>query len=326
MFEHIISARQRIEGHANVTPVMTSRTLDSLTGADIYLKCENYQRVGAFKFRGAFNAISRLSENQKSRGVLTFSSGNHAQAVALVGKLMGIHTTIVMPDNAPSTKRAATEAYGANVITHDPDISSREDVAANLLEEHGYTLIPPYDHLDVVAGQGTAALELLEEIPGIDTLLVPCGGGGLLSGSAIAAKGLNQNCRVIGVEPELADDATRSFHTGRLHTVKNPPTIADGTRTPSLGKITFPLVLKYVDDMKTVSERSIIEAVNFLFFRMKLVVEPSGALGVAALLNRVATVSRKVGVIISGGNIDAATMTMILNSDEKGDVGWLMNL
>ena len=315
MFEQILSAEKRIAGCATVTPVMTSRTLDGLTGAQIHLKCENFQRVGAFKFRGAFNAISRLPEKQRSRGVLTFSSGNHAQAVALVGSLLGIPTYIVMPHNAPSTKRAATEAYGGKVIPHDPETSRREDIAAGLMKEHGYTLIPPYDHLDVVAGQGTAALELLKEVPDIDTLLAPCGGGGLLSGSAIAAKGLNPNCRVIGVEPELADDATRSFRTGRLHTVDNPPTIADGTRTPSLGKLTFPLVRKYVDDMITVSEQSIIDAVGFLFFRMKLVVEPSGALGVAALLDRTTAVvsGGKVGVILSGGNIDAATMTLILN-------------
>lgn len=313
MFEKILAAKQRLQGHANITPVHTSRTLNELLGAEVFFKCENFQRIGAFKFRGAFNSISQLTEAEKARGVLTYSSGNHAQAVALVGRLLGVQTTIIMPNNAPATKRAATEGYGATIIEYDPAEQSREDIARELEAEHGYTLIPPYDHIDVVAGQGTAALELFEEVGDLDMLLTPCGGGGLLSGSAIAARGMSPGCRVIGIEPELADDATKSFHTKELHTVHNPPTIADGTRTPSLGKITFPLVLEYVDDMKTVSEEAIIEAVRFLFYRMKLVVEPSGALGLAALLSKAVVAEGKVGIIISGGNIDAATMTMILN-------------
>jgi threonine dehydratase len=314
MFKQILAAKERLKGHANVTPVMTSRTLDRIVGAEIYFKCENLQRIGAFKFRGAFNSISKLSEAEKARGVITYSSGNHAQAVALVGRMLNIQTTIVMPNNAPETKRAATEDYGAKIVEYDPEDTTRETVAEHLQIKNGFTMIPPYDHLDVIAGQGTAALEMFEEIGRLDALLVPCGGGGLLSGSAIAAKHIDPNCRVIGVEPELADDATRSFYTKRLHRIKNPPTIADGTRTPSLGKITFPLVLEYVDEMKTVSEAAIIEAVQFLFYRMKLVVEPSGALGLAALLNRNITPKGRVGIIISGGNIDAATITMILNS------------
>jgi len=314
MFEKILAAKKRLKGHANITPVFTSRTLDQMLGAEIYFKCENFQRVGAFKFRGAFNSISQLSEAEKARGVLTYSSGNHAQAVALVGRLLGVQTTIIMPDNAPATKRTATEAYGATVIDFAPDENSREELAKELQAENGYTLIPPYDHINVVAGQGTAALELFEQVGDLDMLLAPCGGGGLLSGSAIAARSNSPACRVIGIEPELADDATKSFHTKTLHSVKNPPTIADGTRTPSLGKITFPLVLEYVDDMRTVSEDNIIEAVKFLFYRMKLVVEPSGALGLAALLSEAVTASGKVGIIISGGNIDASTMTTILNS------------
>ncbi len=313
MFKKILAAQKRLRGHANVTPVMTSRTLNQMVGAEVYLKCENFQRVGAFKFRGAFNSISQLSDAEKARGVLTYSSGNHAQAVALVGRLLDVDTTIIMPDNAPATKRTATEGYGATVLEYDPDERSRENIARELAERNGYTLIPPYDHIDVVAGQGTAALELFEEVGDLDMLLAPCGGGGLLSGTAISAKGMSPACQVIGIEPELADDATKSFHTKVLHSVKNPPTIADGTRTPSLGKITFPLVLEYVDDMRTVSEESIIEAVRFLFYRMKLVVEPSGALGVAALLSQAVTAEGKVGIILSGGNIDAATMSMILN-------------
>jgi threonine dehydratase len=259
--------------------------------------------------------MAQLAEEDAKRGVITYSSGNHAQAIALVGRLLDIQTTIVMPHDAPTTKRAATEAYGATIIEYDPAETTREEISRDLEKRHGYKLIPPYDHIDIVAGQATAALELFEKLKSLDMLLVPCGGGGLLSGSAIAAKNMAPECRVIGIEPELADDATRSFRTGTLHTVKNPPTIADGTRTPSLGKqVTFPLVLKYVADMQTVSEEAIIEAVKFLFYRMKLVVEPSGALGVAALLSVSVKPRGRVGVIISGGNIDAATMKMILDS------------
>ena len=315
MFELVQAAGQRLRGHAHITPVMRSRTLDQRVGAQVYLKCENFQRVGAFKFRGAFNAMSQLSDKDRKRGVITHSSGNHAQAIALVGRLLGIQTTIVMPDDAPATKRAATEAYGASIVEYNPQETTREKISKDLEKKHGYVLIPPYDHRDIVAGQGTAALELFQEVDSMDSLLVPCGGGGLLSGSAIAAKGMNPACQVIGIEPELADDATRSFHTGTLHTVENPPTIADGTRTPSLGKhVTFPFVLKYVDDMKTVSEEAIIKAVKFLFYRMKLVVEPSGALGVAALLSGVIRPQGRAGVIISGGNIDGNTMREILKS------------
>jgi threonine dehydratase len=315
MFEFVQAASKRLRGHAHITPIMSSRTLNQSTGTEVYLKCENFQRVGAFKFRGAYNAMSQLSDKDGKRGVITHSSGNHAQAIALVGRLLGIQTTIVMPDDAPTTKRAATEAYGASIVGYNPQETTREKISEDLERKYGYILIPPYDHVDIVAGQGTAALELFEEINSLDVLLVPCGGGGLLSGSAIAAKGVNPGCQVIGIEPELADDATRSFQTGTLQTIENPPTIADGTRTPSLGKhVTFPFVLKYVDDMKTVSEAAIIEAVKFLFYRMKLVVEPSGALGVAALLSGVIRPQGRVGVIISGGNIDGDTMRKILGS------------
>jgi len=314
LFDLVKAAQKRIEGHAHVTPVMTSQTLNDITGARIFLKCENFQRMGAFKFRGAFNAMSQLTEEQKKRGVITYSSGNHAQAVALVGRLLGIRTVVVMPDNAPEIKRTATEAYGATVVGYDPEETTREKICRALENKHGHTLVPPYDHINIVAGQGTAAMELLQEVKTLDMLLVPCGGGGLLSGCAVAAKGMNPHCRVIGIEPELADDATKSFQTGKLHTVKNPPTIADGTRTPSLGEVTFPLVLEYVDDMKTVSESAIVDAVKFLFYRMKLVVEPSGALGVAALLGRSVRPEGRVGIILSGGNIDGATMKKILVS------------
>jgi threonine dehydratase len=314
LFELVKAAQKRIKGHAHVTPVMTSKTLNEITSAQIFLKCENFQRMGAFKFRGAYNAMSQLTEEQKKRGVITYSSGNHAQAVALVGRLLGIRTVVVMPNNAPVIKRKATEAYGASVVGYDPEETTREEICRDLKTRHGHTLVPPYDHINIVAGQGTAAKELFEEVETLDMLLVPCGGGGLLSGCAVAAKGMRPNCQVIGIEPELADDATKSFHTGKLHTIKNPPTIADGTRTPSLGEVTFPLVLEYVDDMKTVSESAIMEAVKFLFYRMKLVVEPSGGLGLAALLGRSVKPEGRVGIILSGGNIDGATMKKILDS------------
>lgn len=313
MFNEIVDARNRLRGIVNTTPVMTSRVFNRTIGAKVFLKCENFQRVGAFKFRGAFNAISLLSEEEKAKGVITFSSGNHAQAVALVGRLLKVNTTVVMPADAPHIKREATEAYGARVIDYDSHSESREAIATRIQSEQGSILIPPFDHLDVIAGQGTAALEFLEKQSNIEALLVPCGGGGLLSGSAAAVKGLSSRCRVIGIEPELADDATRSFKTGQLHTVHNPQTIADGTRTPSLGHLTFPLIRKYVDDMLTVSEAEIIEAVRYLFYRLKLVVEPSGALGIAALLSGRVSSRENIGVILSGGNIDGPTMNRILN-------------
>ena len=313
-FADILSAHERLRGVAHRTPVMTSRHLDDRTGASVFLKCENFQRIGAFKFRGAYNAISQLTDVQKKRGVITYSSGNHAQAVALVGQLLGVNTTIVMPQDAPATKRAATADYGAEIVFYNPAEADRKQLAEALADQHGYTIVPPYDYPPVIAGQGTAVLELLQDIPDIDLLLVCCGGGGLLSGSAIAAKGINPNIRVIGIEPELADDATRSFRTKTLQTVHNPQTIADGTRTPSLGiDHTFRLVMQYVDDMQTVSEDAIKEAVRFAFYRLKLVIEPSGALGLSAILSgAVSAHDKKVGVIISGGNIDAETMTQIL--------------
>jgi threonine dehydratase len=255
-----------------------------------------------------------MTDDQKKHGVITHSSGNHAQAVALVGRLLGIKTVVVMPNDAPVIKRTATEGYGASVTEYDPEETTREKLSQDLAIEHGYTLVPPYDHIEIVAGQGTAAMELLDKHDSLNMLLAPCGGGGLLSGCAVVAKGIDPNCRVLGIEPELADDATKSFHSGKLHTVNNPPTIADGNRTPSLGEVTFPLVRKYVDDMKTVSESAIIEAVKFLFYRLKLVVEPSGALGVAALLSGKVKPHGRVGIILSGGNIDGATMKMILDS------------
>jgi threonine dehydratase len=313
-FDLVIEAQKRLEGHAHVTPVMTSQTLNDITGAQIFLKCENFQRMGAFKFRGAFNAMSQLTEEQKKRGVLTYSSGNHAQAVALVGRLLAIRTVVIMPNNAPVIKREATEAYGATVVEYNPEETTREEICRDLESRHGHTIVPPFDHINIVAGQGTAAKELIDEVKTLDMLLTPCGGGGLLSGCAVAAKGMDPNCQVIGIESEVADDATKSFHTGQLHTIKDPPTIADGTRTPSLGEVTFPLVLEYVDDMQTVPEAAIMDAVKFLFYRMKLVVEPSGALPLAALLVGSVRPQGRVGIILSGGNIDGVMMKQILDS------------
>lgn len=304
-YEDVAEAARRIEGIAHRTPVVTSRTLDARLSARLFLKCENLQRGGAFKFRGAMNALSRLGEAERRRGVLTFSSGNHAQATALAARLLGMQATVVMPKNAPAAKRRATEEYGATIVEYDPETQDREEVARSLPEAEGAVVIPPYDHPDVVAGQGTAARELLDDGGYLDLLLVPCGGGGLLSGSALAARHLSRGCRVVGVEPEAGDDATRSFRTRTLQTVRNPATIADGARTPSLGKITFPLVLEHVDDMVTVSDRELVRAMRFLWERTKLVVEPTGALGLAAALaGRVDVAGKRVGVILSGGNVD----------------------
>jgi threonine dehydratase len=304
-YEDIAAAAERLRGVAHRTPVFTSSTVDERTEAHVFFKCENLQRAGAFKFRGAYNALSRLSAEQRARGVLTYSSGNHAQAVALAGRMLGAPVTIVMPADAPAVKVTATRGYGGDVVLDDRSGPTREEIGARLAAERGLIVIPPYDHPDVVAGQGTAAAELIEEVGPLDLLLVPCGGGGLLSGCAIAARALSPECRVVGVEPENADDATRSFRTRVLHTVSNPDTIADGARTPSLGKVTFPLVLQYVDDMVTVSEEAIVATTLFLWTRMKVVVEPTGALAAAAVLERLVLArDLRVGVILSGGNVD----------------------
>lgn len=302
--QDVLDASRRIAGIAHRTPVFTSRTLDRILGAEVFLKCENFQRTGAFKFRGAYNSIAALSREDRERGVLTYSSGNHAQALALAGRLQAVSVTVVMPSNAPVTKRAATEAYGARVIAYDPETEVREEVAARLREESGMALIPPYDHPHVIAGQGTAALEMLEEFGPLDLIATPCGGGGLLSGTALAAEN-SPATRIIGVEPELADDAARSLATGTLHTIRNPRTIADGLRTPSLGSFTWPIIRERVDRIVTVSEVEIASAMQFLWTRGKLVVEPSGATAVAGLLRRPdLAADRRIGIILSGGNVD----------------------
>jgi threonine dehydratase len=312
-YEDVEAAAQRLEGVAHRTPVATSRLFDEQTGAQAFFKCENLQRMGAFKFRGAYNALSQLDADSRRRGVVAFSSGNHAQAVALAGQLLGIDRVIVMPADAPAVKVAGTRAYGAEVVFYDrASGQSREEVAEGIAKDRGSTVIPPFDHAHVIAGQGTAAKELLEDVGALDDLFVPTGGAGLLSGSAIAAARLSPGIRVIGVEPAAGDDAARSLRTKTLQRVENPQTIADGARTQSLGKLTFPLVLANVHDVVTVTDAQIVEAMRFLWERMKLVVEPTGALAAAAVLHGVAPVrDRRVGIIISGGNVDlkaAATL------------------
>jgi threonine dehydratase len=299
------SAARQIAGIAHRTPVVTSRSVDARATARVFFKCENLQRAGAFKFRGAYNALSRLFPDERRRGVLAFSSGNHAQAVALAGQILGIPRAIVMPADAPVVKIAATRAYGAEIISFDPHREDREGISRRLAAERGLTLIPPFDHPHVIAGQGTAARELLEEVGPLDALLVPCGGGGLISGCAIAAKHLLPRIKVYGVEPAAGDDATQSFVKKRLVTIAIPDTIADGARTPSLGKLTFPIILRTVDDMITVTDDELARAMFFLWERMKIVVEPTGALAFTALFTeKLKARGKRVGVVLSGGNVD----------------------
>jgi threonine dehydratase len=408
-FSDVQSAAEHLSGVAHRTPLLTSRSLDQLAGARLFFKCENFQRVGAFKFRGAYNALSRLSDEQRRRGVLTYSSGNHAQAVALAGRLLGIETTIIMPSDAPRVKVEATRGYGGQVVLYERDETTREALAQRMVEQRGATIIPPYDHRHVIAGQGTTARELIEQVREIaehvlsgaglrarrqagtpapldegtpaplasgaglrarrqagtpapldegtpaplasgaglrarmqtetpalldeaapallDAVYIPVGGGGLISGCAIAIRGmLGRSCRIIGVEPAAADDAARSFRTGELHTVHNPATIADGARTPSLGRLTFAIVRELVDDIITVPDAALIDAMRLTWERMKIVVEPTGVLGLAGALSQcrepagAGTDPRKqrIGVILTGGNVDAATAAALLSTKPPG--------
>ena len=308
-YADVSAAAEILKGVAHRTPALTSRTVDERTGARVFFKCENFQRMGAFKFRGAYNALSNLNDEQQHRGVVAYSSGNHAQAVALAGKLLGVKAVIVMPDDAPAVKLDATRGYGAEVVIYNREIQDREQLARELAEKRGLTVIPPFDHPHVVAGQGTAAKELIEDIGTLDYLLVPCGGGGLMSGCAIAANQLSPGIKVIGVEPAAGDDVTRSFQTKTLQSVHNPDTIADGARTSSAGKITFPLILHHVHDMLTVTDEELLRAMFYLWERMKIVVEPTGALGAAALLEgKLNARGKRVGIIISGGNVDLKSL------------------
>ncbi|GIV98765.1 threonine/serine dehydratase [Roseiflexus sp.] len=304
-FNDVLSARDRLRGIAHTTPVATSRTLDARTRRAVFLKCENLQRGGAFKFRGAYNLISRLTDDARRRGVVAYSSGNHAQGVALAARLLETPAIICMPSDAPAVKVEATRGYGAEIVFYDRMRDDRAALAQRIATEHGATLVPPYDHPHIMAGQGTAALELLEQVDGIDTLVVPVGGGGLISGCAIAAHGVNPAIQVIGVEPEDADDTRRSLEAGTRITIPPPTTIADGLRVTTPGALTFPIVQRHVAQIVTVSDDEIREAIRFVMLRMKLVVEPSGAAGVAAVLaGRLPDAARRVGVVVCGGNID----------------------
>ncbi|MGW4226468.1 threo-3-hydroxy-L-aspartate ammonia-lyase [Streptomyces bauhiniae] len=303
--DDVRAAAARLEGVAHRTPVVTSRTLNARVGAEVFIKCENFQRVGAFKFRGAYNAAAQLPPDQLAKGIAAFSSGNHAQAVALAARELGTTAVILMPEDAPRSKMEATLGYGAEVVTYDRYTEERAALGESLAKDRGLALIPPYDHLDVIAGQGTAALELLEETGELDALVVPVGGGGLIAGSAVAAKSLYPAVRMIGVEPEAGDDTKRSLESGERVTIPVPRSIADGQVLPSPGEITFALNQRLVDAIALVSDEEIVEAMRFAFERLRIVLEPSGATPLAALLSgRVENLPPRVGVIASGGNID----------------------
>ena len=304
--EDVRDAAARLKGIAHRTPVLRSRTLDALVGAEVFLKCENFQRVGAFKFRGAYNAASRLTPQQLARGIAAYSSGNHAQAVALAARELGSTAVIVMPEDTPRSKRDATLGYGAEVVTYDRYTEDRVAVGEALAAERGLALIPPYEHPHIMAGQGTAALELLEETGELDALVVPVGGGGLIAGSATAAKGLHAGIQVVGVEPEAGDDTRRSLEAGRRVSIPVPRTIADGQAADTPGELTFSVNRRLVDRITLVSDDEIRDAMRFAFERLKIVVEPSGATPLAALLaGRAHPLPRRIGVILSGGNIDS---------------------
>jgi threonine dehydratase len=315
-FEDVRAARERLHGVANLTPVVTSRTLDRMAGRRVFLKCENFQRAGAFKFRGAYTMISQLSAEERQRGVLAFSSGNHAQAVALTAQLLGIPAVIVMPNDAPPVKLAATCGYGAEVIFYDRQQEDREALARRIAAERGMALVPPFDHPQIMAGQGTSTLELLEQAPDLDTVLVPAGGGGLISGTAVAAHGVDPALRVFGVEPADADDTRRSLLAGARVSIPPPATLADGLRATVPGMLTFPIVQRHVAGIVTVSEEEILEALYFALLRLKLVIEPSAAVGLAAVLfGKLPDDTRRVGVIVSGGNVDPAVLREALSAD-----------
>ena len=300
-----MAAAARVLGHAHRTPVLRSATADRRLGGQLHFKCENFQRMGAFKFRGAFNALSRFNDEQRRAGVLAFSSGNHAQAIALSARLLGLPAAILMPQDAPASKVEATRGYGAEVIQYDRYTQDREVLSAALARERGMTLIPPYDHPDVIAGQGTAAKELFEDVGALDMLFVCLGGGGLLSGSALAARALSPRCQVYGVEPEAGNDGQQSFRLGRIVDIPTPRTIADGAQTQHLGQYTFEIIRRDVDDVFTVTDDQLVEAMRFFAERMKMVVEPTGCLSFAAACHAgVDLTGKKVGVIVSGGNVD----------------------
>jgi len=317
--ERLAGARDIVSAAAHRTPVMRSRTLDARVGLQVFLKCESLQRAGAFKFRGAWHALSRLDPAARARGVVTYSSGNHAQALALAARDLGVAATIVMPSTAPAAKLAATRGYGAEVLLHDVMGESREGLAARIATERGATLVPPFDHPDIVCGQATAAAELLEEVGPLDLIVAPLGGGGLLSGTGLAAAVDGRGCHVWGAEPAGGDDGARSFASGRLQRVEAPDTIADGARTPSLSPLTFALVQRYASGIATVPDAALVAAMRFVWERLKLVVEPTGVLALAALLEgRLPAGASRVGVVISGGNVDLAAAAALLGETPQG--------
>ncbi len=314
-YNDVVAAAARIRDHTHHTPVLTSRTANADFNAEVFFKCENLQRMGAFKFRGAFNALSRFSDEQRRAGVVAFSSGNHAQAVALSAKLLDMPATIVMPQDAPESKVAATKEYGGNVVLYDRYKEDREQITRALAQQHGMTLIPPYDHPDVIAGQGTAAKELFEDAGSLDALFVCLGGGGLLAGSALATRALAPKCKLYGVEPVAGNDGQQSFRAGNIVHIDTPHTIADGAQTQSLGHYTFPIIQRDVDDVLTVTDAQLVDAMYFFASRMKMVVEPTGCLGFAAACEMKSQLhGKRVGVIVSGGNVDIERFCALLAS------------
>jgi len=312
-YEDVAQAAERILGAAHRTPVLTSRTVNEEFGAEVFFKCENMQRMGAFKFRGGYNALAKFSPEQRRAGVVAFSSGNHAQAVALSAKILGMPATIIMPQDAPAAKVAATRGYGATVVTYDRYTEDREQIGGALAEKHGLTLIPPYDHADVIAGQGTAAKELFEEVGPLDAFFVCLGGGGLLSGSALATRALSPGCMLYGVEPEAGNDGQQSFRSGEIVHIDTPRTIADGAQTQHLGQLTFPIIRRDVNDILTVSDDELVACMRFFAERMKIVVEPTGCLGFAAARKMKDSLKgKKIGVLISGGNIDLGRFASLI--------------
>ncbi|KVR45912.1 serine dehydratase [Burkholderia ubonensis] len=314
-FADVEAAATRIAGIAHRTPVHTSRTLNQLIGAEVFVKCENFQRMGAFKFRGAFNALSKFSPEQRKAGVVAFSSGNHAQGIALSAQILGIPATIVMPQDAPASKIAATKGYGADVVVYDRYAEDREAIGRRLADEQGLTLIPPYDHPDVLAGQGTAAKELFDEVGALDALFVPMGGGGLLSGTALSTRALAPQCELYGVEPEAGNDGQRSLRSGQIVHIDTPKTIADGAQTQHIGNYTFAIIKRDVNDILTASDADLVNAMKFFATRMKMIVEPTGCLGLAAALNAKESLKgKRVGIIVSGGNIDLERFCSLVTS------------
>jgi threonine dehydratase len=314
-FDTILQARERLRGVAHRTPVVTSTQFNEQASCEVFFKCENLQRAGAFKFRGAYNKIASLSEEERRRGVLAFSSGNHAQATALAARLFGIPAVIVMPHDAPRIKVAATRGYGAEVVFYDRYTESREVTGERISRERGLTLAPPFDDYQIMAGQGTAALEFLEEVPELDFLLVPTSGNGLLAGCAVAAKQLRPGIRIFGVEPEAGNDTWLSFRKGERVEIEVPKTIADGLQVTAPGRLTFPIVRELVEDILLVSDEEMIETIGFVLERMKLLVEPSGAIGAAAIRHRKFDFAgKRVGVLLSGGNVDLAKLASYLSS------------